>query len=75
MIAVAAGGATETVRDGETGILVPPDDADAIARAMRSDALDSFEPAAAVANAQRFSVAAFQDGIREQIAVAEAKRR
>ncbi len=60
VIAAAAGGALETVLDGQTGRLVPPDDVDAFAAAITSiDALD-FDPARAVANAERFSVAAFQ---------------
>ena len=36
VIATAAGGATEIVRDGETGLLVPPGDADALADAVAS---------------------------------------
>ena len=60
MIAAAAGGALETVIDGETGRLARLDDVDSFARAIDEiDALD-FDPARAVANAERFSVAAFQ---------------
>lgn len=35
VIATAAGGAMEIIRDGETGILVPPDDAPALSQALR----------------------------------------
>jgi glycosyltransferase involved in cell wall biosynthesis len=60
VIAAAAGGALETVLDGETGLLAQLDDVDAFARAIeRVEQLD-FDPARAVANAERFSVASFQ---------------
>jgi glycosyltransferase involved in cell wall biosynthesis len=60
VIAAAAGGALETVVDGKTGRLVALDDIDAFARAIdRIDTLD-FDPADAVRNAERFSVASFQ---------------
>jgi glycosyltransferase involved in cell wall biosynthesis len=60
VIAAAAGGALETVIDGKTGRLVALDDVDAFAQAIAGiDQLD-FDPANAVRNAERFSVAAFQ---------------
>jgi glycosyltransferase involved in cell wall biosynthesis len=60
VIAAAAGGALETVLDGETGLLVTPDDPDAFAAAIGAiDELD-FAPARAVEHARRFSVANFQ---------------
>jgi glycosyltransferase involved in cell wall biosynthesis len=63
VIAPAAGGALETVRDGQTGILVKLDDVESFARAIEQiDALD-LDPAVAVANAERFSVAAFHHSI------------
>ena len=34
VVATAVGGVPEQIRDGETGLLVPPDDPDAIARAL-----------------------------------------
>ena len=60
VIAAAAGGALETVLDGETGRLAALDDVDAFTRAIESiDELD-FDPARAVENAERFSVEEFQ---------------
>lgn len=41
VIAAAAGGATEVVDDGRSGILVPPDDADALSSALRHLLADS----------------------------------
>ena len=67
VIAAAAGGALETVLDGRTGSLVKVDDVDAFTRAIEGiDKLD-FEPARARANAERFSVAAFQRRLAEQV--------
>jgi len=67
VIAAAAGGALETVLDGQTGMLVGLDDIDAFAAAMRGiDELD-FDPAQAVDNAERFSVAAFQRRLHEHV--------
>jgi glycosyltransferase involved in cell wall biosynthesis len=59
VIAAAAGGALETVLDGQTGRLARLDDVDSFTRAIEGiDELD-FDPAQAVRNAERFSVAAF----------------
>jgi glycosyltransferase involved in cell wall biosynthesis len=60
VIAAAAGGALETVLDGRTGRLVPPDDVGAFARAIAELPRLELEPAAAVENAARFSVEAFR---------------
>ena len=75
VIAAAAGGALETVLDGQTGRLVPLDDVDAFAAAINElDRLD-FHPASAVQNAARFSVAAFQQRLAAQVihAIAQAR--
>jgi glycosyltransferase involved in cell wall biosynthesis len=67
VIAAAAGGALETVLDGETGRLASLDDVDSFVRAIETiDELD-FDPARAVANAERFSVCAFQNRLAEHV--------
>jgi len=74
VIAAAAGGALETVLDGQTGRLANLDDVDSFAQAMREiDELD-FDPARAVQNAKRFSVDAFQHQLGEQVAWAVQRR-
>ncbi len=68
VIAAAAGGALETVLDGETGLLATPDDIDSFVKAISElDALD-FVPERAVANAERFSVATFQEKLAAHVA-------
>jgi glycosyltransferase involved in cell wall biosynthesis len=67
VIALARGGALETVVDGVTGILVadstPQAFADALGRLPRCE----FDPAVLRANAQRFSKECFLKGIERQI--------
>ncbi len=67
VIAAAAGGALETVLDGRTGRLVPLDDVESFARAMREIDVCDFDPAGAQANAERFSVASFQRRLAEHV--------
>jgi glycosyltransferase involved in cell wall biosynthesis len=70
VIAAAAGGALETVLDGQTGLLARVDDVDSFVRAIDSiDALD-FDPDRAVQNAARFSVATFRRRLSEHVAQA-----
>jgi len=67
VIAAAAGGALETVLDGKTGRLATLDDVESFAQAIESiDELD-FDPASAMRNAERFSVAAFQRRLAEEV--------
>jgi len=67
VIAAGAGGALETVSDGETGILALADNVDSFARAIeRVDALE-LKPSDAVRNAERFSVATFQRRLRDAV--------
>jgi glycosyltransferase involved in cell wall biosynthesis len=75
VIAAAAGGALETVIDGQTGRLAIPDDVESFARAIETiDELD-FDPARAVRNAERFSVSAFQRRLSAQVTQSLARRR
>jgi len=67
VIAAAAGGALETVLPGETGVLVPEDDVDAMAEVLRYTDFDRFEPRVIRRNAERFSTAAFQFRLRSEV--------
>jgi glycosyltransferase involved in cell wall biosynthesis len=60
VIAAAAGGALETVVDGETGVLVPPGDVDSLARGLRDTDWLAFDPSAIRAHALQFSTEAFR---------------
>jgi glycosyltransferase involved in cell wall biosynthesis len=67
VIAAAAGGALETVIDGKTGLLATLNDVDAFQRAIEAiDDLD-FDVTGAVDNAERFSVAAFQERLADEV--------
>jgi glycosyltransferase involved in cell wall biosynthesis len=66
VVALDAGGARETVVHGRTGLLVPPDDGDALRRALRAD-LHAFDPHEIRCWAQRFSKQAFEARIREAV--------
>lgn len=60
VVAAGAGGALETVIPGETGVLVPPDDVDAMAEALRYTDFARFSPEAIRRNAARFSSDTFR---------------
>lgn len=67
VIAAAVGGALETVVDGQTGLLARLDDVESFQRAIeRIDRLE-FDPARAVQNAERFSVARFRQRLSEEV--------
>jgi glycosyltransferase involved in cell wall biosynthesis len=68
VIAAAAGGALETVLDGQTGRLAVLDDVESFTRAI--DGIDQlkFDPARAVENAARFSVEVFRSSIAAYVA-------
>jgi glycosyltransferase involved in cell wall biosynthesis len=70
VIAAAAGGALETVLEGETGLLAKLDDVDSFATAIERLGRLRFDAAVAVQNAERFSVESFQRRISEQVAMA-----
>lgn len=74
VVAIDAGGATETVVDGVTGVRVTDGDVDALAEALRETDFDRFDPDAIVANAARFSTCAFQDRLRAEVEAAWAAR-
>jgi glycosyltransferase involved in cell wall biosynthesis len=67
VIAAAAGGALETVVDGQTGRLAIPDDVDSFVRAIEDIEGIDFDPARAVNNAKRFSVAAFHRRLAAEV--------
>jgi glycosyltransferase involved in cell wall biosynthesis len=75
VIAAAAGGALETVIDGRTGRLARLDDPDSFAEAMRSIDACNFDPAHAVQNAERFSVAAFRRRLAQEVERAIQRKR
>jgi glycosyltransferase involved in cell wall biosynthesis len=75
VIAAAAGGALETVLDGRTGRLVEAGDPRAFADAIEELARLDLDPAEAVRNAQRFSIAVFQERLAAAVDSALAARR
>ncbi len=60
VVALARGGAVESVADGQTGILVHDDSADAFADAIAEVPAKAFDPAAIRRHAEQFSRARFQ---------------
>jgi len=60
VIAYGAGGAAETVVDGETGVLFGEQSADGLEEALRSFEPERFDGALAVANAERFDLGRFR---------------
>jgi glycosyltransferase involved in cell wall biosynthesis len=67
VLAADAGGVRETVVDGQTGVLVAPDDVEALAEAMRSTAWESFDPQRIHRHAQRFSRAEFKRRFESEV--------
>ncbi len=65
VIAAGDGGALETVREGETGLLVPVGDVDALAGAMRTAAQNTWDREAILHNAAEFDTTHFQRQMRE----------
>jgi glycosyltransferase involved in cell wall biosynthesis len=70
VIAAAAGGALETVIDQETGLLAIPGDVEDFTRAIEAVDAFGFDPARAVHNAERFSVAGFQRNLAAEVKMA-----
>jgi glycosyltransferase involved in cell wall biosynthesis len=67
VVAAAAGGVLETVIDGETGVLFPPGDGDALAEVLANVDFESFEPDRISAHAQQFSVTAFRSRFASEV--------
>jgi glycosyltransferase involved in cell wall biosynthesis len=66
-IALAAGGALETIEDGVTGVLVADATAGSFADAIRRVARDGFDPQVLRARAERFSEERFLSGMTRVI--------
>jgi glycosyltransferase involved in cell wall biosynthesis len=67
VVAANAGGARETVVDGETGVLVTPESVSSFAEALRHTDFDRFDPARIRAEAMRFSADRFQDQFLREV--------
>jgi len=74
VVALAEGGALESVIDGETGILVHEPTATAFAAALRRVASTTFDPAALRRHAERFSIPRFKREIQAAIATTASTR-
>lgn len=68
VVAADAGGARETVIDGETGVLVPPEDAGGLAEALLMTDFDRFDPERSRRQAERFSPPEFRRRFLEEVA-------
>jgi glycosyltransferase involved in cell wall biosynthesis len=68
VVAAGRGGALEIVDGGETGVLFPPGDIDALAEALREIDWERFDVAKLQASAQRFAVAQFQRRFSSEVA-------
>jgi glycosyltransferase involved in cell wall biosynthesis len=75
VIALAEGGVRETVQEGLTGTFYDEATPDALAEAVAGFDTLAIDPAACVANADRFDVAHFRHGIRSVVAEACADER
>jgi glycosyltransferase involved in cell wall biosynthesis len=67
VVGVTEGGTVETVIDGQTGVLVPPGDVDAMAEALREVDFDRFRTRNLVDWAATFSRGAFQARLRRAV--------
>jgi glycosyltransferase involved in cell wall biosynthesis len=74
VLAAAAGGALETVKDGVTGVLVPPGHVHALAEAMRNTDFDAFSPTASREHALRFSPDRFREKLARELEAALRER-
>ena len=68
VLALDAGGARETVIDGETGVLVGSEAPDAFAEAMTYVDFEKFDPERLARHARSFSTARFQERLQTEVA-------
>jgi glycosyltransferase involved in cell wall biosynthesis len=73
VIALAEGGAQETILEGETGAFYRRPDPDALVEVLRDFDPLEVDPLACVAQARRFNVEQFRDGLAEIVAGALAE--
>ncbi len=74
LIAYRRGGASDIVRDGETGVLFPHQEEASLIEAVRRFEALSISPAACRANAERFSREEFRARFADAVARAQAAR-
>jgi glycosyltransferase involved in cell wall biosynthesis len=67
VVGLDAGGLRETVREGETGVLVAESSAAALAEALRDVDFLRFDPGVLRANAERFGVERFQHELQRHV--------
>jgi glycosyltransferase involved in cell wall biosynthesis len=67
VVGAQAGGLTETVVPGVTGVLVPQGDVDAMAEALAYTDFTGFDSRRLRRNAERFSTAAFQQAFAQEV--------
>jgi glycosyltransferase involved in cell wall biosynthesis len=72
VIALGRGGVRETVVDGRTGCFYPEDRPEALIETLRGFDAGAYDAGACVANADRFSVARFQESLRATVDAALA---
>jgi glycosyltransferase involved in cell wall biosynthesis len=75
VIALAEGGACETVVDGETGVFYDRSDPAALAETVAAFDPLAFDPADCVEQARRFDIARFRDGLKRVVSDALAEPR
>jgi glycosyltransferase involved in cell wall biosynthesis len=67
VVAFAAGGVLETVRDGETGILVEPGNVEAMGRELAATDFGRFDSERIARHARTFSKTVFQERLRREV--------
>jgi glycosyltransferase involved in cell wall biosynthesis len=67
VVGLRAGGTSETVIDGETGVLLDDQDPETFAEALRGMDFDAFDPFALQRHAETFGRQRFQERLRQEI--------